>query len=109
MIYIILGILYGLFDRLRELTHFDSWLLKWLNFWNIDIDSFWGKWWRSWDKDEFKKWHNYFWRDAYHTFKNLCVLLFLIALILDGNHLDLFYAFISFGIVQIVFNWWIKA
>lgn len=104
---IILAGLYGLFDRLREITVFDSWLTKWLNFWNIPKDSFWGKWWGSVDCNELSEWYLYLLRDGYHTFKNACVLLFFILLykLTEKDKLKyLIIAFVTFGIVQLLFD-----
>ena len=106
--FLIIGALYGLFDRLRELTTFESWLDNWRAYCRLEKDGFWWRWWGSQDKYELKKWYKYLWRDAYHTFKNLCVLLFIIALPLSANWHDLLVAYISFSIVQIILGYWIK-
>ena len=112
---IITGALYGLFDRLRELTTFDSWLVNWCNYWNLKAGDFWFHWWGSVDKYELQEWYLYSIRDAYHTFKNLCVILFFLALLWDFQSKSLwhrlyyvFLAYLSFSIVQIVLGYFIK-
>jgi hypothetical protein len=104
ILYIILfSIVHSLLSRLRETCTFDQWSRAWLAFWKISEDTKWGKWWLSRDKDELTEWYHYFWRDGYHAFKLLTILL-MFAMLMYYN-LYWILGLVLWGIVQVIFQW----
>jgi len=99
-----LGITIALLDRLKELTFMKNRLVIWFKFWNIDPLSKVGKWWNSTKSDQLNKWYLWPVRDAYHPFKEIIYIIFLIVMFFYMPFWYWLALTLSFSGMQILFD-----
>lgn len=106
LLIVILGMLFGLIDRFREVCTFASWTYGWLDYLEVEPVSAVWFWWLSFDDYEQPQWYNYLWRDGYHYFKYLLVVtVFLTLIAYDWRWV---FGAIAGGVMQWFFGRWIN-